>query len=52
MRGEDQQQGAMFSYLSPEQRVPQQHPLRGASRRAGTRAMIRRSLWKRCAGKT
>ena len=28
MRGEDQQQGAMFSYLSPEQRVPQDHPLR------------------------
>jgi hypothetical protein len=29
MRGEGQQQGAMFSYLSPEQRVPQEHPLRG-----------------------
>ena len=28
MRGEDRQQGAMFSYLSPEQRVPQDHPLR------------------------
>ena len=28
MRGDDQQQGAMFSYLSPEQRVPQEHPLR------------------------
>jgi transposase len=28
MRGDDQQQGAMFSYLSPEQRVPQDHPLR------------------------
>ena len=28
MRGEDTQQDAMFSYLSPEQRVPQDHPLR------------------------
>ena len=28
MRGDDLQQNAMFSYLSPEQRVPQEHPLR------------------------
>jgi len=28
MRGDDIQQGAMFSYLSPEQRVPANHPLR------------------------
>lgn len=28
MRGEDLQQSALFSYLSPEQRVPQDHPLR------------------------
>jgi transposase len=28
MRGEDTQQGAIFSYLSPEQRVPADHPLR------------------------
>ena len=28
MRGYDIQQGAMFSYLSPEQRVPANHPLR------------------------
>ena len=28
MRGDDLQQGAMFSYLSPEQRVPAEHPLR------------------------
>lgn len=28
MRGEDHQQNAMFSYISPEQRVPQDHPLR------------------------
>src|SRR5262245_66381491 len=28
MRGDDQQQPAMFSYISPEARVPQDHPLR------------------------
>src|SRR3984893_8270573 len=28
MRGLDAQQSAMFSYLSPEQRVPANHPLR------------------------
>ena len=28
MRGNDVQQEAMFSYLSPEARVPQDHPLR------------------------
>jgi transposase len=28
MRGSDTQQSAMFSYLSPEQRVPLNHPLR------------------------
>lgn len=28
MRGDDRQQAAMFSYLSPEGRVPQDHPLR------------------------
>jgi transposase len=28
MRGHDDQQSAMFSYLSPEQRVPADHPLR------------------------
>ena len=28
MRGDDLQQAGMFSYLSPEQRVPQAHPLR------------------------
>jgi hypothetical protein len=28
MRGDDVQQQAMFSYLSPEVRVPQDHPLR------------------------
>ena len=28
MRGDDTQQAAMFSYLTPEQRVPENHPLR------------------------
>lgn len=28
MRGDDQQQQAMFSYISPEARVPKDHPLR------------------------
>jgi transposase len=28
MRGDDPQQAAMFSYLSPEARVPKEHPLR------------------------
>jgi len=28
MRGHDYQQSAMYSYLSPEQRVPAEHPLR------------------------
>lgn len=28
MRGADEQTGAMFSYVSPEQRVPADHPLR------------------------
>lgn len=28
MRGDDQQTSHLFSYLSPEQRVPADHPLR------------------------
>ena len=28
MRGDDEQSGHLFSYLSPEQRVPADHPLR------------------------
>ena len=28
MRGDDRQQAAMFSYISPEARVPRDHPLR------------------------
>ena len=29
MRGEDQQQNHIFSYLSPEEQVRKDHPLRG-----------------------
>jgi transposase len=32
MRGDDQQTGHLFSYLSPEQRVPADHPLRAVRR--------------------
>src|ERR1700721_20986 len=28
MRGDDNQQEGMFSYISPEKRVPEDHPLR------------------------
>lgn len=34
MRGQDTQQSAMFSYLSPEDRVPAKHPLRPIRRMA------------------
>ena len=42
MRGADEQPGSMFSYISPEQRVPQDHPLR-AVRRITDRALERLS---------
>jgi transposase len=42
MRGADEQTGSMFSYLSPEARVPQDHPLR-AIRRLTDRALERLS---------
>ena len=38
MRGDDRQQGAMFSYVSLEQRVPESHPLRAI------RAMVDQAL--------
>jgi transposase len=38
MRGDDSQQQAMYSYLSPEARVPQDHPLRPI------RAMVNQAL--------
>jgi len=44
MRGNDEQQAAMFSYLSPEERVPRDHPLRPIRRMAdeALREMSRR----------
>jgi hypothetical protein len=36
MRGEDQKQEAMFSYVSPGKRVPEDHPLRGMREMADT----------------
>jgi transposase len=42
MRGADEQPGSMFSYVSLEQRVPQDHPLR-AIRRITDRALERLS---------
>jgi transposase len=33
MRGHDEQTHHLFSYLSPEQRVPSDHPLRAVRRR-------------------
>src|SRR5580693_10211654 len=38
MRGHDKQQEGLFSYVSPEKRVPQDHPLRGL------RAMVEAAL--------
>ena len=44
MRGDDEQTGHMFSYLSPEQRVPVDHPLRAirSLTDAALRSMSRR----------
>lgn len=38
MRGNDEQQGAVFSYLNPEERIPSDHPLRSI------RTMVDRAL--------
>jgi transposase len=38
MRGNDEQQGTVFSYINPEQRIPADHPLRSI------RAMVDRAL--------
>lgn len=42
MRGGDQQQADLFSYISPEQRVPKDHPLR-AIRRVVDRVLVKLS---------
>jgi len=36
MRGDDQQQSELYSYISPEQRVPSDHPLRDLRPRVDT----------------
>ena len=51
MRGTDQPQSTMFSYVSPEARIPDDHPLR-ATREMANRALGRldrkfRSLYSR-----
>jgi hypothetical protein len=46
MRGDDEQSGHLFSYLSPEQRVPADHPLRAI------RTMTDEALRRRHAAKT
>jgi transposase len=46
MRGEDPKQEAMFSYVSPEQRVPQDHPLRPVREMVDT---ILKEMWGRFA---
>ena len=40
MRGTDQKQSTMFSYVSPESRIPDDHPLR-ATREMTNRALAR-----------
>src|SRR6186713_3514546 len=44
MRGADEQPGSMFSYVSLEERVPKDHPLR-AVRQITDRAVERLSPW-------
>ena len=51
MRGTDRTQSTMFSYVSPEARIPADHPLR-ATREMANRALVRldrkfRSLYSR-----
>jgi len=50
MRGKDQQQLDMFSYVSPEQRVPQDHPLR--SLRAMTDKALQQLKPRQISGQT
>ncbi len=51
MRGTDQTQSTMFSYVSPEARIPDDHPLR-ATQEMANQALVRldrkfRSLYSR-----
>jgi hypothetical protein len=44
MRGVDQQQSGMFSYISAERRVPKDHPLRAI--RIMVDAALKESSWR------
>jgi transposase len=44
MRGKDRQQSGMFSYISAEQRVPKDHPLRAI--RVMVEAALKESSWR------
>ena len=44
MRGVDQQQSGMFSYISAERRVPKDHPLRAI--RVMVDAALKESSWR------
>ena len=46
MRGPDTQQAGMFSYLSPEERVPATHPLRPSSEATDDPSKLARSLFR------
>ncbi|HOV31694.1 MAG TPA: IS5 family transposase [Anaerolineaceae bacterium] len=43
MRGNDEEQGAMFSYISVEERIPEDHPLRPIKRMVG---VILKDMWR------
>jgi hypothetical protein len=43
MRGDDQQLDRAFSYISPDQRVPQDHPLRPSK-------LLQTGYWSNCRG--
>lgn len=47
MRGIDQQQPALFSYVSLDQRVPAEHPLRIVRPMVDTPYGAGRSAWRR-----
>lgn len=47
MRGQDTQQAGLFSYLSPEERVPATHPLRPIRQYVDTALTALSPSWKR-----
>jgi transposase len=46
MRGADQEQASMFSHISPEKRVPADHPLRRVRERVDA---VLKEMWPRFA---